>query len=78
MNYTLTANSGIVPFDATVDVNKVAISNLKTFEVIVCWSYGTYSNLQNLCNELTSHSVINALGYCLSEFEVIIEGAKEL
>ena len=70
MIYTLLENSGKPPFNAKVDIKKVAISNLETFEVIVCWSYGTYSNLESLCNDSTRHSVVNALGSCLTEFEV--------
>ena len=53
---------------AHVNITKLATSNLDTFEVIVCWSYSDWDNLANNCNESTRHSVINALGSCLSEF----------
>ena len=68
VEYTLTIDSVTTPFAATVDLAKAAKSNLETFKVIVCWSYSTYNNLTDLCNESTQHSVVNALGFCLTEF----------
>ena len=76
MSYTITTDLGTSPFAASVDLAKVAMSNLETFEVIVCWSYGNYGNLADLCNDSTRHTVANALGSCLSEFEILLLGDK--
>ena len=73
ISYKLIKNMLLSPFvPASVNLAKLEISNLEAFEVIVCWSYGNYSNLANLCNESTRHTVVNALGYCLTEFEVLV------
>ena len=79
MSFTIVEDLVTTKFvPVSVKLAKVALSSLETFEVIVCWSYGNYSNLANLCNDSTRHSVVNALGSCLTEFEVVVQGAKEL
>ena len=78
MSYKLNEDSETTPYVSTVNLAKVAMGNLESFQFIVCWSYGEYSNLLSLCNEATKHTVVNALGFCLTEFAVTISGAKEL
>ena len=78
MSYKLDENQATAPFAATINLTKVAQNHLESFKVIVCWSYSNYSNLIDLCNESTQHEVVNALGSCLTEFEVFIPGAKYL
>ena len=78
MSYQLNTDSTTAPYSEKVDLAKVAMGNLESFQVIVCWSYGNYINLLNLCNESTKHIIVNALGFCLTEFAVTISGAKEL
>ena len=45
-------------------LKKVLLSKVKTFNFVVCYSYGTYANLKNLCNTAKPHIVNNALGVC--------------
>ena len=53
MSYTLSPDSVAAPFAASINFAKVEKNNSETFKVIFCWSYGTYGNLANLCNEST-------------------------
>ena len=46
-----------------------------SFELIVCYSYGSYTNLQNLCDYDVKHKVKNAQGGCFSDLKVITKGA---
>ena len=39
---------------------------LETFQLIVCYSYGDYNNLANLCDESEVHTVVEALGSCFT------------
>ena len=56
-----------------VNFKKVATNTLKTFQIISCFSYGDYENLQHLCDEETPINIINALGTCITEFEVNLD-----
>ena len=52
------------------------MTNLEdSFELIVCYSYGSYTNLQNLCDTDVKHKVKNAHGKCFSDLKVITKGA---
>ena len=37
---------------------------------MICYSYGEYANLQDLCDETVTHTVSNALGQCFTEFTI--------
>jgi len=53
MSYKLIKDSETTPYNSTINLEKVAMGNLESFQLIVCWSYGEYSNLLSLCNEST-------------------------
>ena len=49
---------------------------MDTLQLILCYSYGDYANLQNLCDQSQPHAVINSLGVCFTEFEVSLDSAQ--
>ena len=36
-----------------------------------CFSFGNYSNLQDLCDSTVKHTVVNALGACFSNLAIL-------
>ena len=52
----------------TVDTNYI-----KNFKLTMCFSYGEYENLEDLCDNENYLSVINALGVCFENFAVLEE-----
>ena len=56
----------------TVDTNYI-----KNFKLTMCFSYGEYENLQDLCDNENYLSVINALGVCFENFAVLEEKKVE-
>lgn len=46
---------------------------LDTFDVAICYSYGTWENLSNLCDETVVHPVTNAIGTCFDDFSTELE-----
>ena len=59
-----------------MQLEKVSTSALDTFKIKVCYNYGSYANLQDLCDESVQHSVINAIGECFGDFEVALDLAR--
>ena len=49
---------------------------VESFDLIVCYNYGTYANLQDLCDNSVKHPITNALGTCYSEFRFTIDTSK--
>ena len=48
----------------------------ETLQILICYSYGSYTNLQDLCDQSTPHTIINALGECISGFELSLDAAR--
>ena len=56
-----------------VQFDKKESGLLDTFDVVICYSYGDWGNLESLCDETVTHPVINARGLCFDEFNVQLE-----
>ena len=61
--------------DVLVTFEKSPVCDVKTFDLIVCYSYAGYSNLVDLCDEIEVHRIEGALGTCFTP-EVIFDVAK--
>ena len=61
---------------ARVLLEAVSTNAYDAFSIKVCYNYGSYANLQDLCDESVQHSVINAIGECFGDFEVALDLAR--
>ena len=43
----------------------------ESFELLLCFRYGSYTKLQELCDETVRHKFINALGTCIVTFNAV-------
>ena len=57
----------------TVQFDKKETNLLDTFDVVICYSYGDWARLTNLCDETILHPVTDALGLCFIEFSIQLE-----
>lgn len=56
-----------------VIIQKVATCPYDRLQLIGCYNYGTYENLQGLCDETQVLTLLNTLGNCFTEFEPIYD-----
>lgn len=60
----------------TVKFTKVATCTLDTFVLLLCYSYGSVTTLQGLCNTSRPIPVSNALGSCFTDVLVSVDPAS--
>ena len=53
-------------------VERAPLCSYETFGFIICYTYGYWPNLADLCDENTNHVAINSLGDCVIGYEVIL------
>lgn len=49
-----------------ISIKKLEHCPLHHFTIAICFNYGEYENLQDICDDENTFSVINALGKCFS------------
>ena len=68
LNITAVSNDLYEKVEVLFEKQDAAI--IDSYQVVVCYNYGEYANIQDLCDEDEPHTIINALGECFTLFEV--------
>ena len=65
-----------VASEIKVQFDKNKTNKLKSLSLIACYSYASYTNLQDLCNTQTMVQITDAEGTCFSKINLQYETSK--